>query len=123
FAAIQHAFLGGHDRFGMRLVDFSVQDDYILLVVEAEDERSLARAMQGLSVRIARAINRALGRRGKVFADRYQARTLETPVQVWAAVEYVRHHFELRELVAGRYVHPLYIGPYSSMSGRACALV
>src|SRR5438132_1377107 len=52
FEAIQRSFLKGHNRFGMRLVEFSVQSDRIYLVVEADDRRSLTRGLQGLSVRI-----------------------------------------------------------------------
>jgi hypothetical protein len=60
---------------------------------------------------MARALNRASGRTGKVFADRYHARPLRTPAEVANAVRYVlenfRHH--LREDVA-----PLRIDPRSS---------
>src|SRR5437660_11617091 len=52
FAEIQRAFLGGHDRFGMRLVEFSVQTDHIHLAVEAENSESLTLGMQGLTIRI-----------------------------------------------------------------------
>lgn len=50
---------------------------------------SLARGVQGLSVRIARALNRAWGRRGRVFADRYHSRALHTPREVRNALAYV----------------------------------
>src|SRR5262245_21967158 len=43
FGAISLCFLRGRDRFGFRLVHFSVQGNHIHLVVEARDERSLAR--------------------------------------------------------------------------------
>jgi len=36
----------------------------------AHDAMALARGIQGLSIRIAKAVNRALDRRGPVFADR-----------------------------------------------------
>ena len=45
--------------------------------------------MQGLSVRIARALNRMMGRTGKVFADRFHDRVLSTPRQIRAALAYV----------------------------------
>jgi hypothetical protein len=66
-----------------------VQRDHLHLIVEAEDTRSLSRAMQGLSVRIAKALNRALGRKGKVFADRFHDRVLTSPKQVRHALAYV----------------------------------
>jgi putative transposase len=44
-------------------------------------ERVAARksGLHGLAIRLARAINRVLGRRGQVFGDRYHSRTLSTP--------------------------------------------
>src|SRR5262245_43363378 len=34
FARMQRAFFGGHDRFGMRLCEFSVQGNHVHLIVE-----------------------------------------------------------------------------------------
>jgi hypothetical protein len=45
--------------------------------------------VRGLAIRVARAVNRALGRRGRVFADRYHARALTTPRAVRHALVYV----------------------------------
>jgi hypothetical protein len=73
----------------MRLVHFSVQHDHVHLIVEAKNERELARGAQGLSVRLARALNGAMRRTGKVFKDRYHARVLATPRQVRNALAYV----------------------------------
>ncbi len=87
--AIFRAFARGKDRFGFRLVEFSVQRNHLHLIGEAEDERSLWRGVQGLSVRIARALNKKLGRRGRVFADRYHARALRTPREVRHALRFV----------------------------------
>ena len=119
FAEIQRAFLGGHNRFGMRLVEFSVQPDHIHLVVEADGKESLTRGMQGLTIRLARAINRALGRKGKVFADRYHEHILKSPAEVRNAVEYVRHNYAKHLRKRGKMPHPWDIDHYSSMSGRA----
>jgi hypothetical protein len=52
------------DRFGTRIVEYSIQSDHLHLIVEALDAKALSRAMKGLQVRIARALNRMLGRRG-----------------------------------------------------------
>src|SRR5262245_6191892 len=62
FRQIKRAFRYGCDRFGMRLCEFSVQDGHIHLIVEAEDKNALSRGMQGLEIRLARAVNRVLGR-------------------------------------------------------------
>ena len=53
--------------------------------------------MQGLGVRIAKALNRLMGRKGAVFTDHYHARILRSPTQVANALAYVLmnflHHF------------------------------
>ena len=49
--------------------------------------------MQGLCVRIARALNRLWSRRGTVFGDRYHGRILKTPREVRSTLRYVlRNH-------------------------------
>src|SRR5256886_3024300 len=97
FLRIARSFERGRDRFGFRLVHFSVQGNHIHLLVEARDERALARGMQGLGVRIAKALNRLMQRKGTVFADHYHARILRSPTQVANAIAYVLmnflHHF------------------------------
>lgn len=97
FSRIAKSFSRGRDRFGFRIVHFSVQGNHLHLVVEADDERALARGMQGLGVRIAKALNRLMARKGAVFADHYHARILRSPTQVANALAYVLmnylHHF------------------------------
>ena len=89
FAQLRAALARGQRRFGFRLVHFSVQSNHLHLIAEARDRRSLSRGMQGLSVRLARAVNRSLARRGRVFADRYHARALKTPRAAHFALRYV----------------------------------
>jgi REP element-mobilizing transposase RayT len=80
---------GSCDRFGTRLVHFSVQSNHLHLLVEADDERALARFMAGLKIRMARAVNKRLGRAGKVFSDRYHARPIRNPAQARNSLAYV----------------------------------
>ena len=75
-----------------RVVHFSVQDDHLHLLVEANDKRELTRGMRGLAVQAAHGINRALGRRGQVFAERYHARELTRPRAVRHALVYILHN-------------------------------
>jgi hypothetical protein len=79
-----------------------VQRNHLHLIVEADDRSSLSRGVQGLAVRVARAINRESRRAGKVFAERYHARALKTPTEVRRALVYVlfneRHHLAQRGL-------------------------
>ena len=89
FTRIARAIGAASDRFGMRIVHFSVQRDHAHLIVEAESRAALARGIKGLCVRVARAINRVMQRTGAVFADRYPERVLTTPRQVRHAIAYV----------------------------------
>jgi putative transposase len=96
FRALRRAFAScGSGRF--RVVHFSVQTDHVHLIVEAGDADALARGASGLSIRLARAVNRVLERRGRVWGDRYHARALRTPREVRHAIVYVlmnwRKHF------------------------------
>jgi hypothetical protein len=72
-----------------RVLHFSVQVDHVHLLVEAEGTSSLRGGIQGLAIRIARAIDRACARRGRVWGDRYHARILRTPREVRHALVYV----------------------------------
>jgi len=73
----------------LRVVHYCIQKHHLHLVVEAADASSLSRGVKGLCIRIAKRINTALGRRGRVFSDRYFARILKTPRQTRAAIAYV----------------------------------
>lgn len=114
FWAIRGAIKAAHKKW-FRVVEYSVQDDHVHLLVEATDRRYLARGMQGLKIRMAKALNRLLGRTGTVFADRYHARILETPTQVKHALAYVLNNARRHAWQAGRRVLPKsWIDPYSS---------
>jgi len=89
FEKVRLALAAGRERFGFRLVHFSVQSNHLHLIAEAQDAHALSLGMQGLSVRVARAVNRVLARRGRLFADRYHPRALKSPRAVHFAVRYV----------------------------------
>ena len=86
---LRRAFSAARERFGFRLVHYGVQADHIHLLCEAPDGRCLSRALQGLCIRIARRLNAELGRRGRLFADRYHARALSSPREVRNCLAYV----------------------------------
>jgi REP element-mobilizing transposase RayT len=113
YRAVRHALAVTTRRMDdFRIVHVSIQRDHIHLIVEAEDRDRLARGMQGFSVSCARQLNRRLGRRGAVFADRYHAVQLRSPRQVRSALSYVlnnwRHHGADRDADRTMY------DPYSS---------
>src|SRR5512144_1588881 len=114
FTVLERAFFEGCRRFGSRLCHFSVQHDHIHLLVEARDPVALARAMQGLAIRMARGLNKVMGRKGAVFADRYHARSLRTPTEVRRAIVYVLNKARKHGLAIGKRPGPGWIDPYSS---------
>src|SRR5437764_14061704 len=67
----------------------AAQTDHLHLIIEADDRTRLSDGVRGLAVRVARAVNRALGRRGAVWGDRYHARALTSPRAVRNALVYV----------------------------------
>jgi putative transposase len=114
FRVIEAALRLGADRFDVRTVSFSVQGNHIHLLVEAPSRTALARAVKGLSVRIARGLNRMMGRKGRVLGDRYHAHVLRTPTEVKHAIRYVRDNARQHAAARGDVYSPGYVDPYSS---------
>jgi putative transposase len=85
--------LAASSRDDFRIIEFSVQNDHVHLIAEAVDGLTLSSGVRGLAIRLARAVNRALGRRGRVWAERYHARALTTPRAVRHALVYVLMNF------------------------------
>jgi hypothetical protein len=113
---VRGALLRAAERFGMRVVHYSLQRDHLHLLVEAVDKRALSRGMQGLTIRIARALNRIAGRRGKAFADRYHARQLSSPREVRHALVYVLNNGRKHARERGERWAPRIVDSYSSAS-------
>ena len=114
FRQLAAAFARGCNRAGFRLIHFSIQGNHIHLLVEAADADELARGLQGLAVRIARRLNRMMGRTGKVFADRYHAHALTSPTEVASAIRYVLGNFVIHALRRGEPVSVATQDEYSS---------
>jgi len=95
------------------LIHFSIQGNHIHFIVEAADQSALGRAIKGLLVRMARALNKVMGRKGQVFADRYHAQLLRSPRQAANAVRYVLDDWRMRALRDGRPA-PAGVDPFSS---------
>jgi REP element-mobilizing transposase RayT len=123
FRSIHACLVEAATRFKTRIIQYSVQSNHIHLIVEAEDRPALTRAMKGLSIRLALAINRLMKRRGPVFADRYHAHILETPLEAKRALLYVINNARKHALQRGRELPPEWLDPCSSaraFDGWAC---
>ncbi len=78
-------------RDGFRIVHYSVQNDHLHLLVEADDALRLTNGMKSFAVRVAMRVNRQImtRRRGRVWGDSYHRRELTTPSEVRNAIVYV----------------------------------
>jgi putative transposase len=95
-AVLRACFTAGAERFGFRLIEYSIQRDHLHLIVEAEDARALSRGMQGLKIRMAKSLNRLWSLKGPRFPDRYHEHVMKKLREVRNALNYVlnnaRHH-------------------------------
>ena len=105
-AALRAAFAAGCARNlagTFRLCHYAVLNDHLHLLCESESRTALARGLQGLLIRIAKALNKLWSRRGSVFADRYHDHILKSPREVRNALRYLfgngrKHAAEGREV-------------------------
>ena len=110
FSVLKSAMYAGASRGGFRLVHYVVMGNHVHLLVEAADRVRLARGMQGLGVRIARALNRVMRRRGRVLGDRYHAHILRTPSEVRRARVYLSSNAQRH------YAHAAAVDRYASVA-------
>jgi len=77
------------ERGDFRVSHYSLQGDHAHLIVEARSKEALASGMNSIGARLARAVNRVVGRSGRVLDGRYHHRVLRTPREVRRALAYV----------------------------------
>jgi REP element-mobilizing transposase RayT len=116
FRTIRACIANCHKAF-FQVVEYCVMGNHLHLIVEASHRVALSRGMQGLKVRIARRLNGVTGRRGTVFAERYHARILYTPMEVRNALAYVlgnarRHARQHGRRLARNWLDPCSSAPY-----------
>src|SRR5450432_4502829 len=110
FASVRRSLAASH-KAAFRVVHFSVQSDHVHLVVEGDHPVALVRGLQGLAARCAKAVNRAVGRRGSVWSSRYHAHALRTPTEARRGLVYVLLNFR-KHLRAEPGVDPRSSGPW-----------
>ena len=88
-AVLRDGLVEGCDSGVFRICHFSIQRHNLRFLVEAHDRQALSRGMQGINVRLAKALNRLWSRNGSVFADRYDMRVLKNGRDVRASLCYV----------------------------------
>jgi REP element-mobilizing transposase RayT len=80
------------EREGFRVVHCSIQGDHVHMVVEACGPRELESGMRAFCTRLAKTLNAAWGRSGRVLAERFHSRLLRTPTEVRNVLRYVFHN-------------------------------
>jgi putative transposase len=120
FGALRRAIARASvDRF--RVIHFSIQQDHGHFIVEGDEARRARGGMHGLAIRLALAVNRVLGRKGKVVGDRYHVRPLKTPKQMRTSMIYVLLNFR-KHLRAPPGIDPRSSGPHFAGWHRAAEL-
>jgi len=115
------AFHVARDRHGMRLCHFGVEGNHLHLIVEAINAVARSKGMHAITIRMARALNGVMKRRGSVFADRYHAHVLRTPTEVRNAVRYALSNHAVHALRGGRPISTT-PDPFSSVGYDALGL-
>jgi REP element-mobilizing transposase RayT len=114
YSIIQQALEAARRRTDASVVHFGILGNHIHLIAEARGERALANTIRSLSIRLARRLNRMMGRSGPVFEDRYHAHVLRTPGEVRNAVKYVLGNFAHHAAARGERIPERWVDPFSS---------
>ena len=119
FRVLDRAIRAARKVADFRVIHFTILGNHLHLVVEADSTRAFTRGVRALSIRVARGVNRMMGRKGPVFADRYDAHVLRTPAEVRNAVRYVLGNFESHAARRGEPVSERgWVDPFSSAAAR-----
>ena len=80
-----------------RIVHISIQRTHVHRLVEASHRTALSRGMQSFQISAAKHLNRAAGRRGTVFPDRFHQEIITSPRQARRTLSYVLNNCKHRE--------------------------
>jgi REP element-mobilizing transposase RayT len=119
FTVIHGALDGVRARPGFRVVHFAILGNHVHAICEADGPRALANGVRALSIRLARRLNRAMGRSGPVLEDRYHARVLRTPAEVDNVVQYVLGNHRRHARAWGEKISARWVDPYTSERPRS----
>ncbi len=113
YAAIRRVLLRYLEAANFRVVHLSIQHNHLHFLVEATNARALSTGMQSLAINLARAINAACHRTGKVFAFRYHATQVKTDRYARNVLAYVLNNWR-RHREDRRAPSTILLDPYSS---------
>jgi REP element-mobilizing transposase RayT len=117
YHAVRNALRTVLGRDDFRVIDVSLQDGHVHLIVEAANKVALARGMQAFEIVAARFINQAFSkergrvRTGRVFSDRYHPKAITSPLAARHARAYVLNNWRRHRKDCGVAYS---VDPYSS---------
>jgi len=117
YHAVRKALRSVLGRDDFRVVDISLQDGHLHLIVEAAHKMALARGIQAFQIVAARYINQAFSkargkrRTGRVFSDRYHPKAITSPLAARHARAYVLNNWRRHGQDRGV---PFNVDPFSS---------
>ena len=76
-------------RQDFRVIDYGLEEGHLHATVEADSAEAFDSGMRSLAIRLAKRINAALRRHGRLFDDRHHRRQLSTPLETRNCVAYV----------------------------------
>ena len=82
FKAIERSFLKYSRGAGFRLTQFSIQNDHLHFIAEADSKPALSRAMQKLGISLVKRLAALWGVAGALYKERYHAHVLKSPIEV-----------------------------------------
>jgi REP element-mobilizing transposase RayT len=96
---------------GVRVVQYSIQDDHLHLMIEGTNAADLSAQMRKLFSRVAMMINKAAHRRGSLFRDRHHRHELASPREVRNALVYILFNARKHTCGDARTVQALFDAP------------
>ena len=106
FRVVEEVLAAARDLHGMRIVHFDILGNHMHLIVEAESREAVARAMNGLQVRLIKQLNKLWGRRGTIFVDRYHDEVITSPRQMRNALRYTLNNAKHHGIALPRSIDP-----------------
>jgi hypothetical protein len=86
---VLRSLVASNRRYGLSFIHYSAMSNHLHLLCEAESSEAIAKGMGSFLITLSLALDGTWGRKGRVFADRYHSRALETPLEVHRALAYV----------------------------------
>jgi len=114
WATIVAALRAARTESRLHVVHYSVMGNHLHLIIELAEGASLESTMRGLTTRLARRLNARFGRHGAVFAGRYHAHELATPLEVRRALAYVLLNYRKHAAERGEQVPSGWFDPRST---------